>query len=322
MKQLVFFLAMTLIFSCKNQKNENYSKNKISSASEKQEHPGKQLLERNCYVCHSPSATEANRIAPPMIAIKKHYIDENTSKETFVKSMQKFIENPNEKNAKMYGAVKRFGLMPKQVYPEKTIALISEYIYENEIQQPEWFEKHFNKERGNGQKECDLDSHKELSFEEKGMKLAMATKSVLAKNLIGKIQKSGTLAALNFCNVKASPLTDSLSIVHKASIKRVSDKPRNLKNKANTEELKAISVFKKDLQLKKESVPILVENSKNVNFYYPIVTNGKCLQCHGDSEVAIQKDVLKQLNKQYPNDLATGYNVNEIRGIWSIVLNK
>ena len=60
-------------------------------------------MEINCYVCHSPKATEGSRIAPPMIAIKKHYIGEKTTKEEFIKSMQKWIQFPTKKMQKCLG---------------------------------------------------------------------------------------------------------------------------------------------------------------------------------------------------------------------------
>lgn len=78
-----------------------------------------------------------------MIAIKKHYINENTTKEEFVASMQAWIKNPNKEDAKMFGAVKRFGVMPKKAFPEKTIAQIADYMYDFQIEQPEWFEDHY-----------------------------------------------------------------------------------------------------------------------------------------------------------------------------------
>ena len=80
-----------------------------------------------------------------------------------------------------------------------------------------------------------LDYKIQPSLEERGLKIALETKAVLGKNLMGKIQKEGTLAAFKFCNVKAIPLTDSMSIANNVNIKRVSDKPRNLKNKATSE---------------------------------------------------------------------------------------
>mgnify|MGYP000235821493 CR=1 FL=1 len=45
-----------------------------------QTHPGKKIMETECYICHNPKASEANMIAPPMIAIKTFYKGENTTK--------------------------------------------------------------------------------------------------------------------------------------------------------------------------------------------------------------------------------------------------
>ena len=51
---------------------------------EKNEHPGKKLMETNCYICHNPVTSHDNRLAPPMIAVKKHYKNENTTKKEFI----------------------------------------------------------------------------------------------------------------------------------------------------------------------------------------------------------------------------------------------
>ena len=51
----------------------------------------------------------------------------------------------------MFGAVKRFGVMPKTPYPEETIKQIADYMFDFDIEQPEWFEDHFNEEKGKGQ---------------------------------------------------------------------------------------------------------------------------------------------------------------------------
>ena len=48
-------------------------------------------------------------------------VPENTSKEEFINDMQNWIKNPTEKNVKMRGAVRKFGLMPKQVFSEEDI---------------------------------------------------------------------------------------------------------------------------------------------------------------------------------------------------------
>lgn len=46
------------------------------------------------------------------------------------------------------------------------------------------------------------------------------------------------------------------------------------------------------------------------------------LKCHGDSKTDVSLDVQNPLLKKYPNDSATGYGINKVRGIWSITFDK
>ena len=150
MKNTIVILTLSmLIFSCNNTKKETYYTS-YETLDTESTHPGKKLMVTNCYVCHSPTAGHDDRLGPPMIAIKKHYLKEGMTKQEFIVEIQNWIKNPTEDNAKMYGAVRRFGIMPKQVFPEETIDQIAEYIFENDIEQPEWFEEHFNSEKGKG----------------------------------------------------------------------------------------------------------------------------------------------------------------------------
>jgi mono/diheme cytochrome c family protein len=346
----VIILCAVLAYSCNNSEKKEYT------AMEKQmqanKHPGKKLMETNCYTCHNPTASHDARIGPPMIAIKKHYINENTTKEEFIASMQAWIKNPNEEDAKMRGAVRRFGVMPKQPFPEKTIEQIADYMYDFDIEQPEWFEDHFNEEMGKGkgkgkgngmgngqghgkgqgqgkgmgkgngmQRQQAQTNFEDLPYAERGLNYALTTKAVLGKNLMGTIQKKGILEALAFCNEKAYPLTDSMSVVHNATIKRVSDKPRNENNKASTEELGYIETFKQVIANNEEPSPIVKEGDDKIHVYYPITTNTMCLQCHGKPNETIEPSTLSKLSSLYPNDKAIGYDVNEVRGIWSITFD-
>ena len=330
MKYFTILLVLLVAFGCQKKQNPSYAKAKSQVDVN---HPGKKLMENKCYVCHSPSASHDDRIAPPMIAIKKHYISSETTKEEFIESIQNFVINPTKETTKMRGAVKRFGVMPKQIFAADDIKKIAEYMFDNEIEEPDWFESHFNEEKGKGHgkgngKMKGKQNHKmginlkDLPYSERGLQYALSTKAVLGKNLMGKIQKDGTLAALKFCNVKAYPLADSMSVYHSATIKRVSDKPRNPSNLANTVENKYIKIFKEDIKLGKDSEPVTIESSKTVKVYYPIKTNSMCIQCHGSKTTDIQPNVLAQINKLYPKDKATGYTENQVRGIWSITFNK
>jgi len=130
------------------------------------------------------------------------------------------------------------------------------------------------------------------------------------------------LEALAFCNNKAYPITDSMAAVHKAKIKRVTDKFRNPENKASAKEITYLQQFQKALDEGKEAKPIVDSVAGKIQFYYPIVTNSMCLKCHGTPNTTIEKETLSKIKLLYPNDLATGYDVNQVRGIWSIEFDK
>tara|TARA_R110000868_G_scaffold109952_2_gene298428 strand:- start:275 stop:742 length:468 start_codon:yes stop_codon:yes gene_type:complete len=149
MKSIPIVAVIVLLFvGCNNSNKMSYAKLNPNTIQDSI-YPGKRLMETNCYACHNATTTEENRIAPPMIAIKRRYILKDTSKEAFIADMQNWVKNPNEKDAKMFGAVRRFGVMQKIPYPEETIEKIAEYIYDYDIEQPVWFEAHYNKMRGN-----------------------------------------------------------------------------------------------------------------------------------------------------------------------------
>ncbi|WP_178984940.1 Tll0287-like domain-containing protein [Winogradskyella helgolandensis] len=341
MKNIIGLLVLATFFvSCNSSnKKEKNSYSKVEHTSDKSDHPGKKLMETNCYICHSATAGHDDRIGPPMIAIKRHYINSKTTKEEFTEAIQAWIKNPNEADAKMPGAVKQYGVMPIQHFPEETIAQISEYMFDIEIEQPEWFENHFNEERGKGKgmgngrgmgngkgKKLGMKqtqtNFEDLPYGERGLKYALTTKAVLGKNLMGTIQKKGILEALNFCNLQAYPLTDSMSVVHNATIKRVTDKPRNPNNKANTEELGYIRDFKEVIANNEEPKPIVKKMDDKVKVYYPITTNNMCLQCHGKPNETVEASTLTRIKSLYPMDKALGYDINEVRGIWSITFDK
>jgi hypothetical protein len=322
----LLLISLALLFLSCNKKKESYIVvENENTPLDTINHNGKKMMETHCYVCHSPTAKEnEGRIAPPMIAVKSRYLMEYDLKEDFVNAIVAFAEHPNEDDTMMHGAVKKFGVMPKQVFPENSVAQIADFMYDYQIDEPTWFKEHW---QGHGNDNWSQPGkkvvvvEKQKSYEEIGLEYALATKKLLGQNLMGTIQKKGTLEALAFCNIQAMPLTDSMSEKYNATIKRVSDKNRNSNNKANAEELVYITQFKKDITDKKESKPVVVDKGDKVQFYYPIPTNTMCLQCHGKTE-NIKPEVLKKIKALYPADLAIGYGENEVRGIWSITFNK
>lgn len=325
-KYLLLIAIITFSAGCTNTKKENIKKkiSKNTAVERAKKHPGKKIIQQLCIVCHNATASKKNRIAPPLIAIKAHYINENTTKETFIADLKSFLKKPSKNNAKMKGAVRRFGVMPYTPISDKQIEDVANYLYDYKIPEPSWFKAHWKKHQNkpyiNKGKETASATTKKTTTEI-GLDYALGTKKVLGKNLMSTIQKKGTLEALQFCNHKAYPLTDSMSVKFNAKIKRVSDKPRNPKNTANKKELEIINQYKKLVAKKAEINPITETNNGKTQFYYPIVTNSMCLQCHGKPTQQVKPMTLKKLVALYPLDKATGYTENEVRGIWSITFN-
>ncbi len=160
------------------------------------------------------------------------------------------------------------------------------------------------------------------SYQQIGLNMAFTTKSQLGKNLMGVMKEKGVVEALQFCNIKANILTDSMATVHNAKIKRVSDKTRNPKNKANETELKKFETFKNMLSNNEDIKPIIETVNDSIYFYYPIITNEMCLKCHGTPNKEIDQATLLSLKDLYPTDKAVGYSENQVRGIWSIQFQK
>lgn len=321
---IVVFVLALLLANCKEAQKDKVEQADGQGAVEKtattKAHPGKLLLERECYICHDPKASLADRIAPPMEAIKRHYIDSNTTKEEFTKDLILWVNDP-ETESKVPTAHARFGPMPYMPNPDHAIAQIADYLYDNEIESPDWFDEHFEKvhkegkEMGQGLGFIDGPEQKYAAI---GLAYAMETQAELGKNLKKAIQEKGIVGAISFCNIQAMPLTDSVSVMNNAIIKRVSDKVRNPKNQANEEELAYIADFKEQLASGEDVRPIVKVKGDEVDFYYPITTNALCLQCHGKPNEQVQPETLATLKSLYPNDKAIGYGANEVRGIWSI----
>lgn len=329
MKYITLLVLSIIIVSCKNTEKQDHLTAYMESKNLQNVHPGKKLMETYCYVCHNPNMPEnGTRIAPPMAGIKFHYINDNTTKEQFISDVVAFTNNPTADNARLFGAVRKFGVMPKQQFPEGVVEKIADYMFDHDIEEPDWFQDHVKGEgngngNGNGfgknnqQGKQAATNNTPKTIEDIGLEYALSTKKVLGQNLMSTIQKKGTLEALAFCNIQAIPLTDSMSTNHNAVIKRVSDKNRNPDNKANAEELKYIDLYKAQVALNQEPKPSIIEKGDKIQFYYPITTNSMYLQCHGTSK-DISTEVREKMVALYPNDLALGYSENQVRGIWSI----
>ncbi|MFA5618716.1 MAG: DUF3365 domain-containing protein [Weeksellaceae bacterium] len=149
--------------------------------------------------------------------------------------------------------------------------------------------------------------------------IATFSQKTLLKNISGAISKGGTEYAVEFCNLKAMPLTDSLSAHYGVSISRITDKSRNplnqLKSAADRE---VFEYFRANSGL----IDSLISNGDQQVYYKRInAAMPACIQCHGNPESDIASGTLLKIQTLYNQDQALGYALNDFRGLWKIETN-
>ncbi len=144
----------------------------------------------------------------------------------------------------------------------------------------------------------------------------------LKSRLMEGISKGGPVTAIQICNQVAEDIAKDVSERHGWKISRTSLKPRNIKNAPDAWEASVLQSFEKrkfageDIA-KIDYVEIVQKNGQSVFRYMKAIpTQGLCLSCHGD---LISPDVSDKLRQLYPDDKATGFQVGDIRGAFSIV---
>ncbi|MDT3695471.1 MAG: DUF3365 domain-containing protein [Ignavibacterium sp.] len=142
--------------------------------------------------------------------------------------------------------------------------------------------------------------------------------------LVKEIQTHGIAAAVNVCSDTALVLTNDYGVKKGIFIKRVTFKNRNQNSVPDKYESKALHYFeelKSSGKLTEFSEFIEIEEIggvKKVRYLKPITVQPLCLNCHGSNE-NISPDVKSIISSRYPDDKATGYQKDELRGAVSII---
>lgn len=160
-----------------------------------------------------------------------------------------------------------------------------------------------------------IDSKTYSEIKNRGTRITGIAQSTLLANVGKAIQKGGPEYAVEFCNLKASDLIDSLNVTNNCIISRVSDRNRNPENGFKTNvETELWEIFQNNLVS-----DTVIQHNKSLVYYKPIkIALPACLKCHGNPDSEINASTLQKIQQLYPNDLANGYKLNDLRGLWKI----
>jgi hypothetical protein len=158
-----------------------------------------------------------------------------------------------------------------------------------------------------------------------GDSITQEAQAQLAAKLQQAIAAEGVAGAVDFCKLTALPLLAELEAKHGVSLRRVSTKARNPKDKPDTQELPLLDAYAYNAEEGITSEPSIQKLDKGEVLLYtkPIVlAQGMCLSCHGSVGKDIAPETAAKLTQLYPQDLATGYALGDLRGMWSLRLPK
>jgi hypothetical protein len=159
-------------------------------------------------------------------------------------------------------------------------------------------------------------------FEKDAQVAIKALADSMKKALMAAMQDGGPVEAVSVCKLIAPTLAAEISKQHGLDIRRTSLKVRNPDNEADAWETDVLQRFETRLAsgeaIQKLSFSEKVEDDKapaQWRMMKAIPTDKVCLSCHGSKIAAPVQAVLDQ---HYPNDMATGFKLGDIRGAFTV----
>lgn len=157
----------------------------------------------------------------------------------------------------------------------------------------------------------------EPAFEEKARIAIADYASALKSALTEAMQTGGPQKAVQVCHTEAPEIAARLSQQHDLTISRTSLKPRNTANAPDDWERGVLQNFEQR-HADGESIDSLTaktESGSQMRLMKAIPTGEICLTCHGEN---VAPELQSLIDKHYPDDQATGFSVDDIRGAFSI----
>ena len=142
--------------------------------------------------------------------------------------------------------------------------------------------------------------------------------AALKPQLKGALQSQGPAGAIAVCADVAPQIADSLSLTSGWSVRRVSLKTRNA-SRAIPDAWEKEQLTRFDAWASDAKAGELIDHGEQVGNMFRYLraqrVEGVCLTCHGQQ---LSPEVVEALETYYPDDIATGYTVGDVRGAISL----
>ncbi|NJD25967.1 MAG: DUF3365 domain-containing protein [Betaproteobacteria bacterium] len=161
-------------------------------------------------------------------------------------------------------------------------------------------------------------------FEDLARKAASQIVGQVRGELVREMERTGPIRSVIVCKYSAPEIASAISRSTGMRVTRVSLRPRNRAlGEADAWEQRVLLDFEKRLSSGEkiealETVEVVREPAGTFHRYMKAIqVSQPCLACHGTGG-EISDGVRAQLAAEYPNDVATGYRVGQLRGAVSV----
>lgn len=151
----------------------------------------------------------------------------------------------------------------------------------------------------------------------------MTYQEALKKELMSAMQSGGPKKAVEVCHSRAPEIAEDIGKKTGWEIGRTSLKTRNEKNTPSDAERAVLEEFeqRKNNGEALSTLEWWQENEEAIAYMKAIPMKGMCASCHGSH---VSPSLKQHINQFYPHDMATGFEVGDIRGAFTLkkYLNK
>jgi hypothetical protein len=159
--------------------------------------------------------------------------------------------------------------------------------------------------------------------EAKGLNLVLFSQKKISMKVEEAFNKEGLEKAMGYCILSNNPFIDSIEKKEFVKMRRVSLRPRNPDNIPDSTEKGLLEAYEYNIRNKisANSHPPLIQD-KTILFTAPVLIETSCLKCHGIPGKDIKDADYKIIKAKYPKDEAVNYRLEELVGMWSVVIDK